>query len=457
MNNGTKWPYHLTRRQFLRHFGIASSAITLSPFFIDRFASVGRAASALTRVYKVKNGDHLTNTAKLWDMLDGPAKYIGATDIVVIKANAQWPNQGYTHTGCIKGIIDKILAIPNFSGEVLICDNIQSKVAAQNTGFDASSANRVNNWSTYNWNELAAAYQASGKPVATKQWANGPWRSITLPLPYYSAWNPANGEGWSRYFFQYAPNGLNTYVSYPVFQSPLTPGRMIDLKNGVWENGSYTGRKVKVIVMPTLNNHSYAGGNEDYAGVTSAVKSFFGVTEIQSGDDASWNGYYSLHSGTFTQAGTAGSVVAQWAGDQVGFYLNTFFTPVLYVTSAMYSGWFNRTATNGAAATNTVLACENPVTLDYISCRDVISKVGSPLPTWLDPSTENNNTWRQLLGCNGRGIGTLTPSQMEVLTYDFSHPRTTRLDVERKIRDFKAGNATEQNVKDVINSYMEGK
>jgi hypothetical protein len=27
---------------------------------------------------------------------------------------------------------------------------------------------------------------------------------------------------------------------------------MIDMKNGVWENGSYTGRKVKAIFMPTL-------------------------------------------------------------------------------------------------------------------------------------------------------------------------------------------------------------
>ncbi|HTY87903.1 MAG TPA: hypothetical protein VMB80_10595, partial [Candidatus Acidoferrum sp.] len=109
MNSGRKWPYHLTRRQFLRHFGIASSAITLSPFFMDRFASVCQAASGLTRVYKVKNGDCFQNTAKLWDMLGGPARYIGPTDVVVIKGNAQWPKQGYTHTGCIKGVIDQIL------------------------------------------------------------------------------------------------------------------------------------------------------------------------------------------------------------------------------------------------------------------------------------------------------------------------------------------------------------
>jgi len=451
----------MTRREFLRYYGIASSALTLSPFFLERASTALAATANVIRVYKVKNGDCFQNTAKLWEMLDGPAKYIGADDIVVIKGNAQWPNQGYTHTGCIKGVIDRILAIPGFSGEILICDNIQSKVGAQNTGFDASSANRINNWPDKNWSELAQDYRNNGKPVATvfntltgKGWTNGPWRDLTSPLPCSMEWNPANGEGWGRYFFQYAPNGLNTYLSYPVFQSPLTSGRMIDMKKGVWENGSYTGRKVKAIFMPTLNNHGT--GVEDYAGVTGAVKSFFGATEIQGGDDARWNSYYSMHSSTFSQVATAGSVVAQWAGDLSGRYINTLFAPALYITSAMYSGWYSRTAVSGAAATNTVMACENPVSLDYISCRDVISKCGSPAPTWLDPTTQNNNTWRQLLGCNGQGIGTLDPQQIDLITFDFSHPTATRLDIERKIRDFKAGIATQQEVKDVIKLYMEG-
>jgi hypothetical protein len=445
MNNGKKWPYHLTRRQFLRRFGIASGALTLSPFFIDRFALACRAASNLTRVYVVKNGDCFKNTAKLWELLDGPAKYIGPNDIVVIKANAQWPYQGYTHTGCIKGVIDQILKIPGFSGEILVCDNIQNRVAPGAVGFDATADSRTNNWPDKNWNEMAADYQAKGKPVAAKQWTNGPWRDITLPLPCFSPWNPASGEGWGRSFFNY--NGRPTFLSYPVFQSPLTSGRLIDMKNGVWENGGYTTRKVKTIVMPTLNNHGL--GYEDYAGITSAVKSFYGATEIPLDADSVWNGYYHIHSSSYTQAS------AQAAGELVGRFLNSFYSPMLYITAAMYSGWYSRTTIAGAAATNTVLACSNPVTLDYVACRDVISRVGSPASTWLDPSTQNNNTWRQLLGCNSQGIGTLNPAQMEIITYDFNHPTASRLDVERKIRDFKAGNASEQDVKNAINLYME--
>jgi hypothetical protein len=143
------------------------------------------------------------------------------------------------------------------------------------------------------------------------------------------------------------------------------------------------------------------------------------------------------------------------AGQLVGQFLNNLYSPVLYITAAIYSGWYSRVDANGAAFTNTVLACTNPVSLDFISCRDVISQVGSPHPTWLNPTNQNTNTYRQLSGCSSQGIGTIDPTQMELITYDFNNPSATRLDVDRKIRDFKAGLATQQDVKDTINLYMQ--
>ncbi len=447
----------MTRRTFLRYYGVASSALTFSPFFLERMSVLCKAAASLTRVYKVKSGDCLSSASKLWEMLDGPAKLIGDTDIVVIKANAQWPNQGYTHTGAIKGIIDEILSIPGFSGEILICDNTQTHIGPGAMGFDATIANRMNNWPDRNWNELAEDYRARGKPVATVRWGNDSnWRQPPQ-LPHFSEWNPADGNGWGRYLFSF--RGRNTILSYPIFQSPLTTGRMIDLKNGAWEDGKYTGRKVKNIFMPTLNNHGE--GAEDYAGLTSAVKSFFGATEIPSPWNGSLpNGYWHIHSRAYNSPDLS---QAEWAGELVGHYINQFYAPVLYVTAAMFSGWYSRGKTNPsgtATPTNTLLACANPVSLDYVAGRDVISKSAPPntnpqnLPTYLDPTTQNNNTWRQLLGCHTQGIGTLDPQQMDVITYDFSYPTATRLDIERKIRDFHAGKATTQDVKEVIDRYM---
>ncbi len=425
------------RREFLRRSGIASSALTLSPFFLDRLSTALATPGNLTRVYKVKNGDCFQNTAKLWEMLGGPARYIGPTDVVVIKGNAQWYNQGYTHTGCIKGVIDKILALPNFSGEVIICDNIQTNEVPGQLGFDATSSYRGHNWPDHNWNSLAAQYRASGKPVATKKWLCGPWRNITAPG--FSNWHPAAGPGWARSFFTHSTRP--TFLSYPVFESPLTPGRLIDMKNGVWENGAYTGRQVKAIFMPTLNNHGYGG--EDYAGVTSAIKSFFGATEIPAGDNGIWNGHYHIHGSSYSQS----SALA--AGELVGRFINTMYAPRLYITAAMWTGHHSRTEL--ATETKTVLAGSDPVTLDYIACRDVIA----PYATWLNPNL-NNNTRKQMLGCNSQGIGTLDPQQIELIEFDFNHPTASRLDLERKLRDFKSGQATEQEVKDVIKLYMEG-
>lgn len=349
-------------------------------------------------VYLVKNGDCFQNIQKLWQLMDSSA-LIGKDDVVVIKANGQWPNQGYTHTGCIKAVIDEILAIPSFSGEILICDNVQGNGVTGATGFDATSDKRTHNWPDYNWNELAAYYQSLNKPVAVKAWINGNGIS-----------HPSEGEGWVRYFFNF--HGDQAYFSYPVFESPLRAGRMIDMKNGVWENGAYTGRMVKAIYMPTLNNHG-SGGVEDYAGVTSAIKCFFGATEIHNGEDCSsgrLNGYANVHTASFSCGAANGAL---YAGELAALYIKTMYRPVLYITTAMWSGHESRTG--GATETKTVLACTNPATLDYIACREVIGKINPSL----DPEADNN-TRNQIIGCINGGVGTITDGSFSLVRYDFN-------------------------------------
>jgi len=349
-------------------------------------------------VYLVKNGDCFQNIRKLWELVGGPG-LIGKDDVVVIKANGQWPNQGYTHTGCMKAVIDEILAIPSFSGEVLICDNVQGNGVAGATGFDATPDKRIHNWPDYNWNELAAYYQSLGKPVAAKAWINGNGISC-----------PSEGEGWVRRYFDF--HGDKAYFSYPVFESPLTAGRMIDMKNGVWENGGYTGRKVKAVYMPTLNNHG-SGGVEDYAGVTGAIKSFFGATEIHNGEDCSsgrLNGYANVHAASFSCGGANGAL---YAGELAALYLRTMYRPVIYITTAMWSGHESRTG--GATETKTVLACTNPATLDYVACREVIGRINPNL----DPEADNH-TRSQIIGCIMGGVGTIADGSFSVGRYDFT-------------------------------------
>ena len=351
-----------------------------------------------TKVFMVRNGTVQQNIAKLFELLGGVSKYISPTDVVILKCNAQWPNQGYTNTECIKYVVEAILAISGFSGEILICDNVQNISDDSNLGFWVSPGKRNHNWADHNWSTLAKEYRDRGFPVSIMQWRNDPID--------HTISGPSDGPGWIRDFFSF--HDSTTYLSYPIFESPLTPGRLIDMKNGVWENGTYSGRKVKAVFMPTLNNHGE--GSEDYAGVTSAIKSFFGATEIHTGENAVV--YYNEKTCHHIHSATYSGNNAYYAGELAARYIKTIYAPVLYITCAIWSG--NRSRTGEAVETKTVLACENPATLDYVSCKNVIS----PFAPWLNPD-DKNNTRNQILGCVNNGIGTIEKGKYKLVSYDF--------------------------------------
>ena len=84
---------------------------------------------AKSTIYVCKNGTPEQNVAKLIEMMGGIEKVVGQNDIVIIKPNAQWKNHGMTNTNTIKGLIDVILKIHNFSGEVIIAENHHARFA----------------------------------------------------------------------------------------------------------------------------------------------------------------------------------------------------------------------------------------------------------------------------------------------------------------------------------------
>lgn len=399
----------VTRKRFLFQAISISSILLLPSLILRRFKKFGRkstlhAGNNVTSekdsygenadVFMVRNGDYTSSMKKLLKLLGGIEKYIDADDYVVIKGNAQWVRQGYTHTGCIKVLIDEILKIKNFTGEIYICDNVQDygNVWAR-VAFNARRGkDRRHNWGEHNWTTLAEAYQKQGKPVAVKEWKNG-GKEIR---------NGSEGVGWVREYFTMG-NGIKAFLSYPVFESPLSRGTVIDMKHGVFKNGKNTGKRVKTIFMPTLNNHGR--NREDFAGVTAAIKSFFGITEIPGGVSGEMKGYRNIHHATYTQgdAFSAGMLTAR--------YIKDFIKPVLYVMPAIWAGYSRM---GSAERTNVVLACRNPATLDYVACKEVIS----PHMPYLDPDKENN-TRKQIAGCIKGGVGTMDPAKYKVHRYDF--------------------------------------
>ena len=97
----------MKRREFIKYMGVTSGALTVIPHIFEEKEHL-LAQQTKVKVFKAMNGDCFQNTNKICDMIN-LSNYINSTDIVVIKGNAQWPYQGYTHTGVIKAVIDKIL------------------------------------------------------------------------------------------------------------------------------------------------------------------------------------------------------------------------------------------------------------------------------------------------------------------------------------------------------------
>lgn len=54
------------------------------------------------------------------------------------------------------------------------------------------------------------------------------------------------------------------------------------------------------------------------------------------------------------------------------------------------------------------------------------------------------------------GFATKNYSLIDYIPIDLDNPRVTRIDIDRSVRDFKAGNATEKEVKAMIARYVEG-
>lgn len=414
-------------------------------------------------VFLSRNGTVEQNISKAIELAGGISAYIDPTDVVVIKGNAQWPNQGYTHTLGIKAVIDLILAIPGFSGEIILCDNIQGKSLDGDTGFDATAGNRTHNWADENWTGMIQDYRDLSLPVSIFRWTRdsiSDGGAITAGLSGPADWT--SGTGWVRSFIPNLVNDgntINVYLSYPIFESPINSGRLIDMKNGVWESGTYTGRKVKTIQMPTLNNHG-TSSNQDYAGITSAIKSFFGNTEINSENGTvTYSGqvYRAIHNATYTVSPNKG---AYFAGQLAAYYIRNLYSPVLYVTCAEYSGYESRTG--NAANTKTVLVSTSPSTLDYVACRDVIAPY-NPIFDVDDefiPGGDINRSRLQIQGCiagivgQAAGIGSIEVGEYSITSFDYATGVEGSLTIPQKKTSISMSGRTIQRPAELLSIYQ---
>ena len=238
-----------------------------------------------------RNGTPVSNVQNVIALAGGIQRFIDQDDAVVLKPNGQWPNQGYTHTLCLKALIDVILNRPGgFAGEIIIAEHVHRDPA---TALDG---------------ELLLEHVAGQPPaqLAGHELLRAGQRLPQRGIPNVTR-HPALRFRPGRLCRRHRAGGLAGGQAGLGAHQPIPPpptaarcgcphailrssysGKLIDLKNGVWQNGGYTGQKVRLILLPTLNNHGSLN-SEDYAGPTSAVKCHLGIVDFTGPG-------YSLHS-----------------------------------------------------------------------------------------------------------------------------------------------------------------
>jgi len=414
----------LTRRQFFAWLGTTISAALFGPR-LQRFAFLtpAHAQTPPFYVYVARNGTPLTNVQRVIELAGGIQSFIDHDDVVVLKPNGQWPHQGYTHTEYLKALIDVILNRPGgFGGEIIIAEHVHRSPSETLSGDYCwnmpAGSKRQNNWPDMNYMELVDYYHNNGFPNVTADplydaTQSDDWDAVNGPGDV-----PAGRQGWVRTTYTTAANGRTVRLSHPILRSSYS-NKLIDLKHGVWENGGYNGQQVKLIFLPTLNNHgSY--NSEDYAGPTSAVKCHLGIVEF-----AGSGGAYTLHSVGYSSSDNRPDAV----GESVGHLITEILSPTFYLTCAEYTGYRGRT-TSTAALTKTVGLCTDPVTLDYWMCKYVMYPV-APSQTFMNPDNDSNLR-TTLLGCHSKGVGTLDESEMVVRQVDLTLENKTYLPLVAK-------------------------
>ncbi len=173
---------------------------------------------------------------------------IGPADVVVIKVNAEWQERGQTSTDVVKGLVEAIVGHPDgFAGEVVIADNGQWTTSFM----DSAGGNNAYD-TTQSFADVAATFSGACR-VSVRDWT-------------FVRSNSVEEFGSGDYNDGYVIEGDHP-VNYPKFTTDY--GTHISMRWGVWNGSAYDNAKLKLLNVPVLKTHNWAG-------VTASCKNFMG-------------------------------------------------------------------------------------------------------------------------------------------------------------------------------------
>jgi len=423
----------VTRRQFLRKILTALSfmgfgQLTQSQELVAKITT-GHASG---QVFRSINGSPAENLSKVIELLGGVKNFMGTDDVVVIKPNVQWWNQGAPNLSALMKLVGLIMKRPGgFKGEVVLAENCHRGSRpwkSENSGWLPDFDRNVNFDGIKNYNDLTRQLkQKFGDRFSTCHWIN----VISGGSRVFS---PADGSGYvycdgtggvPLISFDNGQKGDNyraVIMSYPIFKTDR--GTLVDFKNGIWQRGAYTDQPLRFINFAALNHHS------TYCGATSAVKNYLGVSDLSGGPDPHNNGlltdkYYNFHSFPFNKWG-AGPEPGM-IGAEIAVFMNTIRRADLNITSAEWVGFASRTE-SPVAHTSAMLACKDPVALDYHATKHILYP-NSKVPVH-NPDNKEGPLFQYLEKCSLKGGGEIDEKKIAVQSYDF---KTKRLQTDDEL------------------------
>jgi len=373
-------------------------------------------------IYRAVNGKPDMNLAKVIELMGGIEGVIGSEDIVVIKPNVQWWNQGAPNLAALKSFIKLIMERSGgFNGEVVVAENCHRGP----TPWESSSSGWANpfQWNSdipqvHNMNDLTLVLKKSyGDRFSVCHWidvqsgnkrVSGPADGMgyvycdgSTGTPLLSLNNDAKGNDYRA-----------TIMTYPIFKTEK--GTIIDFKNGIWRNGAYIDQPLRFINFAALNHHSR------YSGFTCSIKNYMGIADLSGGPDPYNDGhltksYYNFHSFAFDkwESGPKPGML----GSAIGVFLDTIRKADLNIITAEWTGIASR-ITHPIAHTSAVLACSDPVALDYHATKYVLYP-NSKLAVH-DPDNKNSSSRQYLTKCSEKYGGIIDERYVEVKSFDFA-------------------------------------
>ena len=252
----------MDRRQFLRKILMAGAALALGHEALAKLPSSRKKTEEVCcTLYRALNGTPQENLHKVVELAGGVEKIIGFEDVVVIKPNVQWWNQGAPNLSALNTFVGLIMnRAGGFHGEVVIAENCHRGLQPwEHAGWHATFSINSDLSSIQNFNDLCTHLKKKyGDRFSTCHW-------VDVDSGNNRVFGPADGTGYVYCdgsggvpLISYA-NGAHgddyraVIMSYPIFKTGK--GTIIDFKNGIWEKGSYTEQPLKFINFAVFNLH----------------------------------------------------------------------------------------------------------------------------------------------------------------------------------------------------------